>query len=270
MPITTLANTQNLDKIGSFEKKFVQDKQKVDHFKNVYKFSLSSYGSKKLFKAFYLTCKWPLNFESLLKLNPFRVKKIVDIKKQFKKASQSLDVTKVFTAIKNVKKISIIQKNDFKSPSKKVFKIAIKVVRTILDILTFIGLGQLFCFYSLGRANGVLKLSKRCFKVISSSFLFFKDGTKYLKHSKSQKVFETQKSKDLRLQTIFHEIKNLDLIKIIKNITIIALNCFITFELFFEIALISATLKIVLSTISLSLAIFTHFYKASLTYPKIL
>ena len=146
---------------------------------------------------------------------------------------------------------------------------AIKVVRIILDALTFIGLGEIFCFYSLGNANQVLKLSKRCFKVLASSFLFFRDRTKYIKHSKFQKVLESEKSKDLRLKTIFHEIKNLDLIKTIKNITIIALNCFITFELFFEIALISATLKIVLSTISLSLAIFTHFYKASLTYPKI-
>ena len=271
MPSITLANSQNLDKRGSFEKKFTKEKQKVDHFKNVYKFARSSYGSKKLFKAFYLGCQWPVNFENFLKLNPIRVKKIVGIKKQFKKVSQSLDVTKIPVTIKNVKKISInIQRRDFKSVSKKVFKIAIKVVQTILDILTFIGLGQLFYFYSLGNANEALKFSKRCFKVLSGSFLLFKDRTKYIKHSNTQKVFEAQKSKDLRLKTIFCEIKNLDLLKLIKNIAIIALNCFLAFEVMFEIALLSATLKIALSTIALSLTIFTYFYKETLTYPKIL
>ncbi|NGX52340.1 MAG: hypothetical protein KR126chlam5_00637, partial [Candidatus Anoxychlamydiales bacterium] len=262
-------NAHNLEKIGSFAEKFSKEKQKVDYFKIFSHFVQSSYGSKKLFKAFYLGCQWPVNFEGFLKLTPTRVKKIIDVKKQFKKVSQSLDVTKIPATIKKVKKISIIQRKDFKSVPKKVFKIAIKVVQIILDVLTFIGLGQIFCFYSLGNANGVLKLSKRCFKVIASSFLFFRDRTKYIKHSKSQKVFESEKSKDLRMKTIFHEIKNLDFLKIIKNITIIALNCFITFELFFEVALISATIKILLSTISLSLAIFTHFYKASLTYPEI-
>ncbi|NGX49018.1 MAG: hypothetical protein K940chlam5_00614 [Candidatus Anoxychlamydiales bacterium] len=269
MASITSANTQNLDKVRAFGEKFSKDKQKVDYFKNVYKFVRSSYGSKKLFKAFSLSCEWPVNFEGFLKLNPTRIKKIIDVKKQFKKVSQSLDVTKIPVTIKNIRKISIIQRNDFKNVAKKVFKIAIKVVRIILDALTFVGLGQIFCFYSLGNANGILKLSKRCFKVLASSFLFFRDRTKYLKHSKFQKVLESEKSKDPRLKTIFHEIKNLDLLKIIKNITIIALNCFITFELFFEVALISATIKIVLSTISLSLAVFTHFYKASLTYPKI-
>ncbi len=262
------ADLYNLDQIKYFDKKFSKEKQEIDHFKIFTNFVQKVDGSKKLFKAFNLSCESSLYFKSFLKLAPDRVKKIVFLKKHFKKIEQSLDVIKVLTITESVKKISKnISRKDFQKKSQKLVKIAIRIVEMILDILTFIRLGKLFFLYSLERQKKALAFSKRIFQILSGFLNFFKDVTKQKKHLDTKKRFETRL--DLRLKIIFKEITTLHFLKIIKDISSIALSCFIIFEIAFQGATCLVGMKILLSAISLSSAMFVHFYKESFTYPKV-
>ena len=267
---TLRVKAQNLEKIRSFDEKFSKEKQKVDYFKIFSHFVQSSYGAKRLFKAFYLSCKWSVNFENFLKLSPARVKKIIDLQHRFKNINQSLNITKIPTTLKNIKKISLnVKKNNILSCSKNLLKVAQKIVQTILDIFMFAQVGELFCLYSFGKAVFTIKLSKKVLMLLKGSFVLASDQMKSIKYSKIQEMVKNKKALDNRKIVIFHELKNLDLLKLIKSITLIALSCFLVFEMMFQVALISATLKIALSTIGLVLSIVICFYQKALTYPKI-
>ena len=94
-----------------------------------------------------------------------------------------------------------------------------------------------------------------------------------LEYGKLQKNVEfeskTKDSLSLRLKTITKELINLSIINLVKLISSIVVSIFALIELVFGMVFLSEMSVFVLSSTALVLAISSHFYKETLTYPEV-
>ncbi|NGX28033.1 MAG: hypothetical protein K940chlam1_00206 [Candidatus Anoxychlamydiales bacterium] len=267
--MTTITAISDSQKLKRFEQKYSLEKQKIEYPKIISKFTSSSYGAKKVFRLGIINCSWLINFSNFFKLNYDTIKKIVDIKNDFHLVHKTLSITKIPNCLRNVNK----SYNDYLKKevdnTRKRDKLAQKLIKAFHEGTVIVQLGQLYCLYTFGAfSNKILTFSTKFFLFISSGFKLKMNTEDYLKHREIQKI-AFDKKVDSRLKTILYEIKNLDLIKLIKSITSIVIGIFFLLEFIFAIVIVSPIIALILSTISVGFSVWSHLYKGSMSYQEI-
>lgn len=266
--MASIAAISDSQKLKNFENKYSLEKQKIDYPKKISKFTGTSYGAKKVFRVGTISCSWLINFSNFFKFSTISIKKIVDIKDNFHLIHKTLSITKIPNCLINVNK----SYNDYLKKeldnTRKRDKLAQKLIKVFHEGSVFVQLGQLYCLYTFGAfSNKILCFSSKFFLFISSGFKFKMNSEDYLEHKEIHKIVGNQKV-DGRLKTILYEIKNLDLIKLIKCITSLVVGIFCMLEFIFAMAIVSPLVILTLSTISVCFSIWSHLYKESMTYPQ--
>lgn len=255
-------------KINELEKKYYQTENESDYFKIFSHYVQSSNGTSRLFKLLTDFCRWPLHFASSLNISVNSIKKLLDLQNRFKFLSKSMIIAKFpNTLIDLNNSLKAYQHANIENVTRLRDKVALRITQTVSDGGFLIQLGELLSLYSLGGISSVVNLASNLFYLFYYCISLKMGSEDYLEHNRMQKIVDSQKNPIKRLQSIFHEIKNLDLLNIAKSVSAIALTVFFISNILFETTIISAGSLLLLSTCSTVFAIWSYFYKESMTFP---
>nr|NGX29337.1 hypothetical protein [Candidatus Anoxychlamydiales bacterium] len=138
----------------------------------------------------------------------------------------------------------------------------------IADCSIFLQLGEMLGIYALGTIIGpAASFSGSLFLLFQNMFCLKMEREDFISHKALEGKEKDNIKSNKRLTTLFYEIKNLDLIKLTKSIISVALSIFMLVEFVFAMSILSPTILLLLSTSTTILAIWTHFYQESMTYP---
>lgn len=266
--MTSIAPISDLQQIRSFESKYCKKEQKSDYFKIFSHYVQSSQGTYRLFKVLSEAVRWSIYFARTISLSPEFIKKLIAIQGNFRFLSNNLILAKYpQTLFELNSSYDAYQKAQIQDITRKRDKLASKVVEVISETSFLIQLGEFLSLYTLGALGSVVNLTGNLFNLFFNCFCLKMGSENYFEHERMQKIVEGQKTPITRLQSLFHEIKNLDLLNIAKSITSIALTTFFISDILFKTTIISAGCLLFLSTTVTVLAIWSHFYKESMTFP---
>jgi len=262
---TTLNRSSDLE---TFSKKYKENATEPDYLETSSGYFTSTAGAFRLFQFIKKFCAFPILYAKGLKLSSKTITKLATTQNKFKTAERLLIVPKMFFDAKCLNDSYKDYKNEDKKHQTRTWdKAAKKIVETVADCSIFLQLGEMLGIYTLGAIIGpaasfsgslfLLFQHVFCLKMEREDFIFHKNL--YAKENDNIKSNE-------RLTTIFHENKNLDLIKLTKSIISIALSVFLLTEFVFSVSILAPQTLLFLSTATTVLAIWSHFYKESMTY----
>ncbi len=263
---STFSKTSDLE---TFEKKYSPKEVEPNHLNTSSEYFTKIRGAYRLFQFIKKFCAWPILYAKNLKLSAKTVTKFVATRSKFKTAESLLLVPKMIFDVKEINKSYKEGKAETaKNKTRSWTRGAKEIVEIVVDCSAFLQLGEMLGIYALGSIIGpaasftgslfmlfqhvfCLKMEREDF--ISLKALHVKEGVN-IKGSK-------------RLTAIFSENINLDLIKLTKSIISVALSFFLIAEFVFSMTLLAPQILLFLSTAATVLAIWSHFYKESMTYP---
>ncbi len=268
--IVAISDSKSIRSISDFESKYYKKEQEHNYFKIFSHYVQSSVGTYRLFKILIDGCRWPIHFAHTLAFSEETIKKLFNLEGNFKFIAKNLILAKYPSTIVELNKsYDDYKKAQISDYTKRRDRLASKVAQTVSDTSFLIQLGEILSLYSLGALSPIINFTGNFFMLFFHGFSLKIDSEEYLEHDKMQKIVEGQKAPAKRLQALFHEIKNLDLLNIAKSIASIALSTFLIFDIVLKTTVITAGSLLLLSTCATVLAIWSHFYKESMTYPQV-
>lgn len=264
----SLANSNNLSvKVEALQAKYTKEKKKdFNYFKIFSHFIQSAEGTYQLFKSLANSCKLPIHYASYLKLSPEILKQISKLKGNFNFINKNMILTKIPKNIDNLKN-SYSSLNIQDARNRDVF--VKNVVENVADFGFLVQLGSILSLYNLGSLSTTINLIAHSFLNMAYCLRLKMTAEDYVDRREIVNHLKLENKKITRLETLFSELKNLSLIRVIKSIISIALSTFLIYEIIFKKALIQASIIILLSTLTSVLSIWAHFYQKTLSYPAV-
>lgn len=262
----------DLKKISDLERSYEKEEQSQDYFRIFSSYVQSSSGLSKFFKLLINGCNWPVHFANVLNVSEEAINRLLCLSKNIKFVNNNLILAKYPKTIQDLKdSYSSYQKVQIHDDVvvKKRDKLILNVLQTVSDTTLMIQLGEILSLYTLGRLSTLINFTGNLFMVFFGGMSLKMDSQAYFEHCQMNQIVESQKRPVRRLKTLFHEIKNLDLLNIAKTVASLALNTLIILEIVFKIAPISAGCLLLISTAATILTVWSHFYKESMTYPSV-
>jgi hypothetical protein len=268
--MSSVLSISDFNKVKDLEKKYSQKELGHDYFKIFSHYVQSSTGSNNLFKLLIAGCSWPIHFARDLGLSLETLKKLFEIEGGFIFIAKNLILAKYPKTLEELSSsYEEYRKTKISDLTKTRDKFASKVAQAVADSSLLIQLGEILSLYSLGVLSPVVNFSGNLFSLLFCSFSLKINSTEYFEHKNTQKIIEDQRASVSRLKILFHEIINLDLLNIAKSVVLIALNALLVLNVLYKTTLASIPTLLLLSTCATVLAISSHFYKESMTYPLI-
>ncbi len=264
--VSKFADQQNLELVNryrNFEEKKFTDVNNYTIFANWVE---SSAGSYKFIKLITNAFKWTVLIGQRLKFDFNSIQKFINVNKQLGFVSKALILTKVPATYENFR-------NSIKSYNKQTKQLAIRqrdkliktVVETISDTGFLLQFGEILGVITLGSFKPLVSFSSSLFLSIFHMVSIKFAAEDLSVHKKLQRIAQNTDSE--RFKIITSECKNLELLKLVKSVTALALSFFTIAEMLSIIAL-SQVAMLTLSTTSIVLAMWVYFYQESMTYPK--
>lgn len=258
-------------KIRNFEELYSQDKTILSYPKIGSKFISNGGGTYSFFKLLSQSCKWTACLAQKLCWNPDNINTIFKTGKKFHFISRNLILTKIPHNLVELDKSYEDYKiaND-KEVIRKRDALARKITETIADVSFLFQLGDLLALYNLGTIlSPAVQFAGSLFLIFQNILGLKMEAEDFIDHRQMRNEVDNQKNPISRVKKILHEIRNLDLLRLAKSITTLAVAYLFLYELIFQVVLVSSTTVLCMATVSTVIAIWTHFYQESMTYQLI-
>jgi hypothetical protein len=260
---------QDISNIQDIESSYCEKENEKKYLEWFVTYIKTSPGMKNISKLASHFLEWVLYFSNVLNLSTHTTERLINLRNRFSFINKNLNITTYPDGLhKLVKSFDDYQKKD-QQVSKKGYKLASKVAQTVADTSVLIQLFEILSFYSLGVMSPVVNFSSNFFTFVYNFIDLKIDIEDYFEHCKMQKIVESQEKPLKKLQKLFHEIKNLDLLNIAKAVISIAISIFLILDIIFKTVIVPVGPLLMLTTISTVVAIWAHFYKESMTYPAV-
>ncbi len=266
---STVASSTSSSVINKIDKQYCEKKIQANYFKIFSRYLGSSSGAYRFFQVLKNGCKLPILYAKQLKLSTQTINKFFKCHKYFGKITKGLILTKIPATIDSFSDSYRCYKNaDEKRSIRKRDRLIKKTAEVIADCSIFIQLGEMIGIYTLGAIIGPSAiLSGSLFLLVQNIIDFKMQREDFILHSEVRKKEKDNIKDNERLTTLLYEVKNLDLLRLAKTVISIAVSIFTVAEFVFSMSILSPTALLLLSTSTTILAIWTHFYKESMSYP---
>lgn len=254
--------------LSRLESRYSREKKEASYFKIFADYVQRGNGAFRFFQAIRNACKWPLFYAKELKLTPEVVSKVFKTNNFFRGACRGLILTKIpYTVVALNGSYQDYKNADDKNSARRRDRLAKKIVDIVADTSAFLQLGEMIGIYTLGAVIGpAATFTVSLFLLFQHMITFKIEREDCVSHNKMRKEVNGKKD-NTRLITLFHEIKKMDLLKTIKSIASIVLYIFIVAEFVFSMSILPPVVLLFLSTATTVLAIWSHFYQESMSYP---
>ncbi len=268
-PRSSLDNTLSKpSELEIFEEKYKKEEVIPDYLNTSSKYFTSTSGAHRLFQAIKIFLAFPILYaKDLFSLK--NVTKIIQAQSKFKTADKLLLVPKMIFDVNELSKsYKEAEDKTVKHTTRRRDKVAKKIVETVADCSVFLQLGEMLGIYALGAIIGpAASFTGSLFLFFQNIFCLKMEREDFISLKALHANEEPNIKSNKRLRAIFSENINLDLIKLTKTIISVALSVFLLAEFLFAMTILAPQTLLFLSTTTTILAIWSHFYKESMTYP---
>ena len=261
------ANFNPYSQVGVILKfnKYSYEKHENDNLRNVAAFASSSAGSYKIFKFASKLLKSITIFAQRYNLNPEIIFKTSLAQKNFSFLTRALIIPKMPSSILGFRNsIKFFEKEQKEIDIKKRDAAIEKIFETIVDSCFLLQFGELVNLYSLGAFRSLFHITGYIF-LMGFSALNAKMNAEYLNQNINFNNV-AKNSSSSRIRTIGVETKRLTMLQLAKNVASAAMAVIVLLDLLFKVAVISEVATLAISTATILLSVWGHFYKETLTY----
>ncbi|MFA6118366.1 MAG: hypothetical protein WCT85_05635 [Parachlamydiales bacterium] len=257
-------------KLENFQKLYSCENEEKDYFKIFSHYVQSSSGIYRFYKLLSDFCKLPMHYAKQLSLPRETYENLFKLNDGFKFLTKNLILTKIGVSAYDMKaSYQKYLKAEVKDLTRNRDKFAKKTSEFVSDGMFLLQLGEFLSIYSLRALSQPINFLGNFFSLITNAFSVKLDNEEYFDHCNMGKSVELQKPASSRLKIIFHEIKKMDQMKMVKSISSVVLSVFVIIEIIFKYAVLPPGGMLLASSASTLLAIWLDFYQKSLSYPMI-
>jgi hypothetical protein len=265
--MTSAISLADSRKVQEYQKLYSQKKAEKDYTDIFFGYTQTSLGIYRIFSLFSNVFKWPLHYAKALNLSDDLVNRLFKLQGGFKFVSKNLLIPRLandYYRLENSYKK--FQSSEIEDLTRNRDKFIENAALTTADTIGLVQLGELVGFYSLRNFSPLFIIANNIFNIFQNLFSIKINKEDYFEHDEMLKIVSSQNKAVERLKILFHELKNLDMIRIAKAITSIALSVFLLSETIFQYSILPGGMILLISTAYILLAIWKDFYQKSLTY----